>query len=72
VARVAGPSGPIPVVGVSSASAGRGTPRRRARYHLVEVRERGGRFRIALRSRGFDPKSGAFRAEGDPLDLAGG
>ena len=37
VARIAGPDGPIPVIGVTSASAAPGSPYGRARYHLIRI-----------------------------------
>ena len=69
LAATDGPDGPIPVVGVRSASDCGIRSERRAQYHVYEIernRESGGpRFRIALRTRGYDPDSGRFRAEGE-------
>ncbi len=68
-AAIDGPDGPVPVVGVRSASDIGQRPDRRAQYHVYEIErndESGGpRFRIALRIRGYDPGSGRFRAEGE-------
>jgi 3',5'-cyclic AMP phosphodiesterase CpdA len=64
--RVAGPRGPIPVVGVRSSSYLGGKPHKRAQYHLYAI-EPGGpdgaRFRITLRVRGYDPATGGFGTE---------
>jgi 3',5'-cyclic AMP phosphodiesterase CpdA len=37
VARIAGPTGPVPVIGVTSASAAAGSKYGRARYHLLHI-----------------------------------
>ena len=67
LAAIDGPDGPIPVVGVRSASDIGQRPERRAQYHVYEIERNGGRggsrFRISLRIRGYDPSSGRFRAE---------
>jgi 3',5'-cyclic AMP phosphodiesterase CpdA len=68
-----GPRGPIPVVGVPSASDVGHRPHRRARYHLYEIAPAaraegpaaGARFRIVTRIRGYDPARGRFSAEGE-------
>jgi 3',5'-cyclic AMP phosphodiesterase CpdA len=65
IAAVAGPDGPIPVLCARSASDHGSKPGRRAQYHLVEVDAAGGRPRLALRVRGYDPQSGRFHAEGE-------
>ena len=41
IARIAGPKGAVPVLGVTSASAARGSKYGRARYHLIAHRARG-------------------------------
>ena len=66
--EVPGPKGPIPVVGVRSSSDVGLRQGRRAQYHVYEI-ERAAPgadrpFRITTRVRGYDPGSGAFRAEG--------
>ncbi len=68
--RVEGPDGPIPVVGVRSASYGGCHAEKRAQYHLYEIEPeaRPGartRFRIRARVRGFDPETASFVAEGE-------
>ena len=56
LARIAGPEGPVPVVGVASASAVPGTHAHRAAYHLFEISPR----RIIGRARGFLPGGGGI------------
>jgi 3',5'-cyclic AMP phosphodiesterase CpdA len=70
LAEVDGPSAPIPVVGVRSASDIGSKRDKRAQYHLYEferlpVDTPGPKFRITLRLRGYDPASGNCRAEGE-------
>ncbi len=64
---VPGPEGPIPVVCARSASDVGSKPEKRAQYHLVDidVARTGGRARLGLRVRGFDPAHGSFREEGE-------
>ncbi len=68
LASLPGPLGtqhPIPVVGVCSASDAGSRPDKVARYHLYDIERRPPEttgappFRIALRSRAYDPASGA-------------
>jgi 3',5'-cyclic AMP phosphodiesterase CpdA len=74
--RVPGRDGSIPVVGVRSASDFGSKPHKRAQYHLYDVESDGRsgghpRFRIAMRTRGFDTAARRFGAEGEALrDLA--
>jgi len=68
--EVAGPHGPIPVIGVPSSSSIGHRPARRARYHLYRVEpgrcpDGAPRCRLSWQVRGFDPESGRFAAEGD-------
>jgi 3',5'-cyclic AMP phosphodiesterase CpdA len=67
--RVPGPQGAIPVLCARSASDCGSKPEKRAQYHLLEVETPGGRPRLRLRVRGYDPASGRFRAEGEARDL---
>ena len=68
--QVPGPEGPIPVVGVRSASYMGRKLYKRARYHIYDV-EAGGadrpgaRFRVTLRTRAYDPETGRFVSEGE-------
>lgn len=67
--RIEGPRHPIPVVGVRSASDFGHKPHKRAQYHLYDFERLNDsavpRFRIALRTRGYDPATGGFVAEGE-------
>ena len=65
-----GPVGPIPVVGVRSASHSESKPDKRAQYHLYDFERRasdasGPKFKITLRFRGYDPVTRGCRAEGE-------
>ncbi|HMA13998.1 MAG: metallophosphoesterase family protein [Bacteroidota bacterium] len=58
---IPGPGGPVPVVGVPSASAGRGGGRHPiAHYQLYRIEKAGNTWRIEVAARGFDAASGAF------------
>jgi 3',5'-cyclic AMP phosphodiesterase CpdA len=57
VSRIAGPDGPVPVVGVTSASAAPGSKYGRARWHLLRIDREGTGWRIDLELR-------ALRADG--------
>ena len=52
VARIAGPAGPVPVIGVTSASAAPGSKYGRARWHLLRIDrdDRGWRIDVELRA----------------------
>jgi len=52
--EVPGPAGPIPVVGVRSASDATDRVEKRAQYHLYEIESRGSGFRIETRIRGWN------------------
>ncbi|GAB4255757.1 MAG: metallophosphoesterase [Deferrisomatales bacterium] len=75
VTAVAGPRGPIPVVGVRSGSHVGHVERRRAQYHLYRIERRGPSgtrngcppFRIRLAVRGWSERVGRFVAEGTEL-----
>ncbi len=64
VARIDGPAGPVPVIGVTSASAAPGGKYGRARYHLIHVERepRGWRLGVDIR---------ALRADGAGCELDG-
>jgi len=74
IEAVEGPEGPIPVVGVRSASDLGQREERRAQYHVYEIERNSSRgaprFRIVLRIRGYAPDAGRFAAEGERV-LAG-
>ncbi len=67
IGQVEGPEGPIPVVGVRSASHTVDSEERRARYHLFRVRRiavgSAPRFGFELSTRGYDDATGAFETE---------
>ena len=71
VVHLPGPAGPIPVVGVPSASAVPGSPGHRATYHLyrIERADRGG-WSIAATQHGLAPgQTGLTPASRDIVDL---
>jgi hypothetical protein len=57
LARIAGPRGPVPVFGVTSASAAPGSKYGRARYHLVGITREAAGWQIDVELR-------ALRADG--------
>ncbi len=69
-ARVAGPAGEIPVIGVRSASDVGERPGRCAQYHLYDIEpgRDGEPPRIGIRTRGYDESTGAFRSEESPSE----
>ena len=76
VARIAGPAGPIPVIGVTSASAAPDSKYGRARWHLIRIeREAAGwRFDVELRalnkdSSGCEPDGKLTFHGGQPLAM---
>ena len=64
IARIEGPAGPVPVIGVTSASAAPGSKYGRARYHLIRVEREptGWRLKVDIR---------ALRADGAGCELDG-
>jgi 3',5'-cyclic AMP phosphodiesterase CpdA len=56
IARIAGPNGPVPVLGVSSASASRDSKYGRARYHLIRIarEDTGWRLQVEVRALNAD------------------
>lgn len=64
--RITGPAGPIPVVGVPSASSVGPKESRRARYHVYRIEpDPTRRFRLSYEVRGFDPATRRFAHESD-------
>lgn len=57
VARIDGPAGPVPVIGVTSASAAPGSKYGRARYHLIHIQREPAGWRLGVEIR-------ALRADG--------
>ncbi|NPD67573.1 metallophosphoesterase [Lichenicola cladoniae] len=73
LAFLPGPAGPIPVIGLPSASAGLARPEL-ARWHLHGVERDGAGWRLTTTARRYDPSSGQFRAAGSwtlRIDSAG-
>ncbi len=77
IARIAGPHGSVPVVGVTSASAAAGSKYGRARYHLIGIERRptGWRLDVQLRAlkadgTGCEPDGNIIFESGEPLAQA--
>ncbi|MBS0520670.1 MAG: metallophosphoesterase [Proteobacteria bacterium] len=51
IARIAGPAGPVPVLGVTSASAAPDSKYGRARYHLIRIERAAGGWRLEVELR---------------------
>ena len=51
--KLTGPDGPVPCIGVASASAVPGTPHHQAAWHLFEIERKGNGWNIRGRGRGF-------------------
>jgi hypothetical protein len=64
VARIAGPRGPVPVVGVTSASAAPDSKYGRARYHLIAIEAQEGGWRIAVQLRALRPDGTGCEPDG--------
>jgi 3',5'-cyclic AMP phosphodiesterase CpdA len=64
-ARIAGPKGPVPVLGVSSASAARGSKYGRARWHLIHIDREGEGWRLEVQVRALDADNGGCEPDGD-------
>lgn len=68
IGALEGPSGPIPVVGARSSSDASRRPEKRAQYHVYEIEPAPAgapRFRIRMRTRGWDPEARRFAEEGE-------
>ena len=55
VARIDGPAGPVPVIGVTSASAAPGSKYGRARYHLIHIERDATAWRLGVDIRALRP-----------------
>lgn len=51
--HLAGPDGPVPILGAPSSSATKGSTHHRAGYHLIAIEPDGARSKINIRSRGL-------------------
>ena len=61
--EIARPQGPVPVFGIPSASAAKGTQRHPvAHYQTYEIARRENGWRIGVSLRGYNPQSGEFEA----------
>jgi len=63
VARIEGPAGPVPVIGVTSASAAPGSKYGRARYHLIHIERDATAWRLSVDIRAL--RSDGARCEPD-------
>jgi 3',5'-cyclic AMP phosphodiesterase CpdA len=64
-ARISGPDGPIPVLGVSSASAARESKYGRARYHLIHIDRDGEGWRLEVKVRALNGDNSGCEPDGD-------
>ncbi len=64
-ARIAGPNGPVPVLGVSSASAARASKYGRARYHLIHIDRDGEGWRLDVQVRALNADNSGCERDGD-------
>jgi 3',5'-cyclic AMP phosphodiesterase CpdA len=69
IAKLPGPDGDIPVVGVPSASHSGPSPKRCAAYHLYDIERADAGFEIRRRSRVWDPAERRFVASGSSSGL---
>jgi len=64
-ARIAGPHGPIPVLGVASASAAPASKYGRARYHLIRIERAGRDWRLRVELRALNARADGCDADGE-------
>lgn len=65
IARLAGPGGAVPVLGVSSASSARGSKYGRARYHLLRLSREGNGWRLRVEIRALTDDDSGCEPDGD-------
>jgi 3',5'-cyclic AMP phosphodiesterase CpdA len=65
IARIAGPNGAVPVLGVTSASAARGSRYGRARYHLLHIERDGEGWRLRMQIRALKADDSGCEPDGD-------
>ena len=65
IARIAGPDGAVPVLGVTSASAARGSKYGRARWHLIYIERDGEGWRLRVQIRALNADSSGCEPDGD-------
>jgi 3',5'-cyclic AMP phosphodiesterase CpdA len=64
IARIAGPRGPVPVLGVTSASAAPGSKYGRARYHLIRIEREGEGWSLKVEIRALKPDASGCEPDG--------
>jgi len=64
IARIMGPARPVPVLGVSSASAARGSRYGRARYHLIKIEREDEGWRLQLEIRALNADDSGCAPDG--------
>jgi len=65
IARIAGPAGAVPVLGVSSASAARESKYGRARWHLIHIERDGEGWRLQVQIRALTADNSGCEPDGD-------
>src|SRR5262249_42315537 len=65
IARIAGPQGPVPVLGVTSASAAPGSKYGRARYHLIRIEREGEGWQLTLEIRALKGDASGCERDGE-------
>ncbi|MBX9944410.1 MAG: metallophosphoesterase [Reyranella sp.] len=64
VAHIDGPAGPVPVIGVTSASAAAGSKYGRARYHLIRIERQAAAWRLDVEIRALRADAAACEPDG--------
>ncbi len=65
IARIAGPRGAVPVLGVTTASAAPGSKYGRARYHLIRIEREGEGWQLKLEVRALTADAGGCESDGE-------
>jgi 3',5'-cyclic AMP phosphodiesterase CpdA len=65
ISRIAGPTGAVPVLGVTSASAAPGSKYGRARYHLLHIERDGAGWRLRVQIRALTADMSGCEPDGD-------
>jgi 3',5'-cyclic AMP phosphodiesterase CpdA len=65
IARIAGPKGAVPVLGVTSASASRESKYGRARWHLIHIERDGAGWRLRVQIRALNADNSGCEPDGD-------
>ena len=72
VSRIEGPAGPVPVIGVTSASAAIDSKYGRARYHLIHIERRADGWCLKVEVRALKAGSDGCEADGELVFHSGG